>query len=55
MWHFRRLTFYGPNVTNADVESFYGSKESPDPGKALIVWIERAAGKGGWCTQGARV
>ncbi len=29
------VNFYGPNVTNADVESFYAAKESPDPEKPL--------------------
>ncbi|MEM7186157.1 MAG: dihydrofolate reductase [Bacteroidota bacterium] len=27
------VNFYGPNVTNADVESFYAEKKSPDPEK----------------------
>lgn len=27
------VNFYGPDVTNADVESFYGNKTSPDPEK----------------------
>ncbi len=29
------VNFYGPNVTNADVASFYGKMESPDPKKPL--------------------
>ncbi len=29
------VNFYGPNVTNADVESFYAAKKSPDPEKPL--------------------
>ncbi len=29
------VNFYGPNVTNKDVESFYGKKKSPDPKKPL--------------------
>ena len=29
------VNFYGPNVTNADVESFYKKKKSPDPKKPL--------------------
>ena len=29
------VNFYGPNVTNADVESFYALKKSPDPKKPL--------------------
>lgn len=29
------VNFYGPGVTNADVESFYKSKTSPDPHKPL--------------------
>ena len=29
------VNFYGPNVTNADVESFYAAKQSPDPKKPL--------------------
>ncbi|MBT8303209.1 MAG: dipeptidyl peptidase 3 [Bacteroidia bacterium] len=29
------VNFYGPNVTNADVESFYGKMKSPDPEKPL--------------------
>ena len=29
------VNFYGPNVTNADVESFYKGKKSPDPKKPL--------------------
>ncbi|TXG35201.1 dipeptidyl-peptidase 3 family protein [Seonamhaeicola maritimus] len=29
------VNFYGPNVTNADVESFYASKKSPNPEKPL--------------------
>jgi len=29
------VNFYGPNVTNADVESFYGKMKSPDPNKPL--------------------
>ena len=29
------VNFYGPGVTNADVESFYGKMKSPDPGKPL--------------------
>jgi len=29
------VNFYGPNVTNADVESFYAKKESPNPDKPL--------------------
>ena len=29
------VNFYGPNVTNADVESFYKAKVSPDPKKPL--------------------
>jgi len=29
------VNFYGPNVTNADVENFYGGKKSPDPKKPL--------------------
>lgn len=27
------VNFYGPNVTNADVEKFYGAKQSPNPEK----------------------
>ena len=29
------VNFYGPNVTNADVETFYKAKKSPDPKKPL--------------------
>ncbi|GGG56934.1 dipeptidyl-peptidase 3 family protein [Bizionia arctica] len=29
------VNFYGPNVTNADVETFYKNKKSPDPKKPL--------------------
>ncbi|MGO3181819.1 MAG: dipeptidyl-peptidase 3 family protein [Aequorivita sp.] len=29
------VNFYGPNVTNKDVENFYAKKESPDPKKPL--------------------
>lgn len=29
------VNFYGPNVTNADVEKFYKSKKSPNPQKPL--------------------
>lgn len=29
------VNFYGPNVTNADVESFYAKMKSPDPTKPL--------------------
>ena len=29
------VNFYGPNVTNADVESFYAQKKSPNPKKPL--------------------
>ena len=29
------VNFYGPGVTNADVESFYGKMKSPDPVKPL--------------------
>lgn len=29
------VNFYGPNVTNDDVEAFYAEKESPDPTKPL--------------------
>ena len=29
------VNFYGPGVTNADVESFYGKMDSPDPQKPL--------------------
>ncbi len=29
------VNFYGPGVTNADVESFYGKMKSPDPNKPL--------------------
>jgi dipeptidyl-peptidase-3 len=29
------VNFYGPNVTNADVTSFYGAKKSPNPEKPL--------------------
>lgn len=29
------VNFYGPNVTNADVESFYAKMKSPDPNKPL--------------------
>ena len=29
------VNFYGPNVTNADVETFYGGKKSPDTLKPL--------------------
>ncbi|WP_346881636.1 dihydrofolate reductase [uncultured Algibacter sp.] len=29
------VNFYGPNVTNADVEKFYAAKKSPDPKKPL--------------------
>lgn len=29
------VNFYGPNVTNADVETFYGKMNSPDPKKPL--------------------
>ena len=29
------VNFYGPNVTNADVESFYKAKTSPDPKRPL--------------------
>ena len=29
------VNFYGPGVTNADVESFYGKMNSPDPQKPL--------------------
>lgn len=29
------VNFYGPNVTNADIESFYALKKSPDPKKPL--------------------
>ena len=29
------VNFYGPNVTNADVEAFYAEKKSPDPEKPL--------------------
>ncbi|GHC55440.1 dipeptidyl-peptidase 3 family protein [Ulvibacter litoralis] len=29
------VNFYGPNVTNADVQKFYGAKKSPNPDKPL--------------------
>ncbi|WGF91204.1 dipeptidyl-peptidase 3 family protein [Aequorivita marisscotiae] len=29
------VNFYGPNVTNKDVENFYGNKKSPNPKKPL--------------------
>ncbi len=29
------VNFYGPNVTNKDVEAFYAAKKSPDPEKPL--------------------
>jgi dipeptidyl-peptidase-3 len=29
------VNFYGPNVTNSDVESFYAKKKSPNPDKPL--------------------
>ncbi|MCG2420016.1 dipeptidyl peptidase 3 [Aequorivita sp. F47161] len=29
------VNFYGPNVTNKDVETFYGMKKSPNPNKPL--------------------
>jgi dipeptidyl-peptidase-3 len=29
------VNFYGPDVTNADVEKFYGALKSPDPNKPL--------------------
>jgi len=29
------VNFYGPDVTNADVEAFYSEKKSPDPDKPL--------------------
>lgn len=29
------VNFYGPNVTNADVEAFYKAKKSPNPAKPL--------------------
>lgn len=29
------VNFYGPNVTNSDVQSFYAAKQSPDPKKPL--------------------
>ncbi len=29
------VNFYGPNVTNADVETFYGNMKSPNPDKPL--------------------
>ncbi|MEO1031743.1 MAG: dihydrofolate reductase [Bacteroidota bacterium] len=29
------VNFYGPNVTNADVETFYAAKTSPDPDRPL--------------------
>ncbi|MEM7086339.1 MAG: dihydrofolate reductase [Bacteroidota bacterium] len=29
------VNFYGPNVTNADVETFYAAKQSPNPDKPL--------------------
>ncbi|WP_138433741.1 dipeptidyl-peptidase 3 family protein [Winogradskyella algicola] len=29
------VNFYGPNVTNADVEKFYAAKKSPDPNRPL--------------------
>ena len=29
------VNFYGPNVSNSDVESFYSKKKSPDPKKPL--------------------
>lgn len=29
------VNFYGPNVTNSDVETFYSKKKSPDPQKPL--------------------
>ncbi|WP_121908435.1 dipeptidyl-peptidase 3 family protein [Ulvibacter antarcticus] len=29
------VNFYGPNVTNKDVEAFYAAKKSPDPKKPL--------------------
>jgi len=29
------VNFYGPNVTNKDVETFYGNKKSPDAAKPL--------------------
>lgn len=29
------VNFYGPDVTNADVESFYANKKSPNPDKPL--------------------
>ncbi|MCZ4317971.1 dihydrofolate reductase [Aequorivita viscosa] len=29
------VNFYGPNVTNKDVETFYGKKKSPNPNKPL--------------------
>lgn len=29
------VNFYGPNVTNVDVQNFYGAKKSPNPDKPL--------------------
>ncbi|MDD7884957.1 dihydrofolate reductase [Flavivirga sp. 57AJ16] len=29
------VNFYGPDVTNSDVQSFYAAKQSPDPNKPL--------------------
>ncbi|TWO32644.1 dihydrofolate reductase [Seonamhaeicola sediminis] len=29
------VNFYGPNITNADVESFYAAKQSPNPERPL--------------------
>ncbi|WP_412561382.1 dipeptidyl-peptidase 3 family protein [Winogradskyella sp. MIT101101] len=33
------VNFYGPNVTNADVEKFYKNKKSPDPDRPLAYGI----------------
>ncbi|MFD2550276.1 dihydrofolate reductase [Bizionia sediminis] len=33
------VNFYGPNVTNADVEAFYKTKKSPNPEKPLSFGI----------------
>lgn len=33
------VNFYGPDVTDADVESFYAAKKSPDPDKPLALGL----------------
>ena len=39
------VNFYGPGVTNADVESFYSKIKSPNPKKTFISWFKFTACK----------